>query len=110
MFKVGEQSKSVDADRDGSRDHILKRSRSMSQLPNPAQAMVFCGIDVSAATLAVAVQPQDQPIEEREFAHTASGHKALIAWLRKRRALVRVSLEATGIYSLDLAVALDAAD
>jgi transposase len=73
-------------------------------------ATVFCGIDVSAATLAVAVLEQDQPLLQREFANQASGHKALIAWLGKRKAPARVSLEATGIYSLDLALALDAVD
>jgi transposase len=73
-------------------------------------ATVFCGIDVSARTLAVAVIEQDQPLQQREFANRASGHKALIGWLGKRKAQVRVSLEATGIYSLDLALALDAAD
>jgi len=82
----------------------------MSKLSNPTQATVFCGVDVSAATLAVAVLQQDQPLEQCEFANSASGHKALVAWLRKRKAAVRVSLEATGIYSLDLALALDAAD
>jgi transposase len=82
----------------------------MSKRTNLTQAMVFCGIDVSAATLAVAVQQQDQPVEQREFANTASGHEALIAWLHKRKAAARVSMEATGIYSLDLALALDAAE
>ena len=80
----------------------------MSKLIQPKQAMVFCGIDVSAATLAVAVQQENQPIREREFANTASGHKALIGWLQQGQAAARVSLEATGIYSLDLALALDA--
>jgi transposase len=73
------------------------------------QATVFCGIDVSAATLAVAVIARDQPLQQRAFANRPSGHKALIAWLGKRKAMVRVSLEATGIYSLDLALALDRA-
>jgi transposase len=82
----------------------------MSKPTQPQQAMVFCGIDVSAATLAVAVQQQDQRFEERVFDNSASGHKALIGWLRKHRALARVSLEATGIYSLDLALALDGAE
>jgi transposase len=89
---------------------MSKLSKS-TKVPNPAQAMAFCGIDVSAKTLAVAVQQQeDQPVEQREFVNLAIGHKALIAWLRKRKAPVRVSLEATGIYSLDLAVALDEAE
>lgn len=60
--------------------------------------------------VAVQQQPQDKPFEQRIFANDTSGHKALIAWLHKRRAKARVSLEATGIYSLDLALALDQAE
>jgi transposase len=70
---------------------------------------VFCGIDVSAGSLAVALIEPDHSICQREFANSARGHKALLGWLGKHHALVRVSLEATGIYSLDLALALDAA-
>jgi transposase len=81
----------------------------MGKQIDTSQATVFCGIDVSAATLAVAVIEQDQPLQQREFANRASGHKALIAWLGKRKSMLRVSLEATGIYSLDLALALDRA-
>lgn len=81
----------------------------MSKLSHPEAAMVFCGIDVSAATLAVAVPAEDRAAEQREFFNTSSGHKALIAWLHKK-GRARVSLEATGIYSLDLALALDAAE
>lgn len=118
MFKVGEKSKSVDADRDGSRDHILTRRGSMSKLSRPLQskqsdalqATVFCGVDVSAATLAVAIQQDGQPLEQREFANNSNGHKALIACLHKRKRRARVSMEATGIYSLDLSLALDAAE
>lgn len=77
---------------------------------HPQQAMVFCGIDVSAATLAVAVYQEDQRFEGRTFDNTARGHMALIAWLRKGKMWARVSLEATGIYSLDLALALDRAE
>lgn len=82
----------------------------MNKLSDPIQAMVFCGIDVSATTLAVAVQLEGQTLEQRELANTASGHRALIAWLGRRKVPVRVALEATGIYSLDLALALDAAE
>lgn len=81
----------------------------MIKPPQPAQTMVFCGVDVSAATLAVAVQHEDQPFQQREFANSARGHQELIAWLGRRGGPVRVSLEATGIYSLDVALALDAA-
>lgn len=81
----------------------------MSKPTNPQQTTVFCGIDVSAATLDVAVIEPDQPLQQRQFPNRASGHKAIIGWLGKCQAKVRVSLEATGIYSLDLALALDAA-
>jgi transposase len=73
--------------------------------PSPT---AFCGIDVSAGSLAVAMIEPDHPVSQREFANSSSGHKALIVWLGKRKVKVRVSLEATGIYSLDLALALHA--
>lgn len=57
----------------------------MSKPIRPQQAMVFCGIDVSAETLAVAVQQEDERFEERVFENTAGGHEALIAWLQKRK-------------------------
>src|SRR4051812_20051557 len=74
------------------------------------KATVFCGIDVSAETLAVAVIEQDQPVQQREFANRAGGHKALISWLKKPKSAARVSMEATDIYSLDVALALDATE
>jgi transposase len=82
----------------------------MSKVSAVASTTVFCGIDVSAATLAVAVQQDGADgFEQREFANTSPGHKKLIAWLLKRKRTVRVSLESTGIYSQDVALALDAA-
>jgi transposase len=82
----------------------------MSKQTVPDCAVLYCGIDVSAATLAVAVQPEaGQGFQQREFANTAAGHRELIAWLARWKAPVRVSLEATGVYSLDVALALDAA-
>jgi transposase len=73
-------------------------------------ATVYAGIDVSAATLAVAVQREyREGYEQRQFTNSAAGHKQLISWLLKGGEMVRVSLEATGIYSLDLAMALDVA-
>jgi transposase len=87
-----------------------KPSVPTDKFANPRQGRVFCGIDVSAETLAVAVIEPDRQLQQREFANSPSGHKALVTWLRKRKAQVRVSLEATGIYSMDLALALDAAE
>jgi len=73
-------------------------------------AMVFCGIDVSAKKLDVALLVEGRDgLVEQEFSNTAAGHKLLISWLQRQGARVRVSLEATGVYSLDLALALDQA-
>jgi transposase len=80
----------------------------MNKSTPTSTATVFCGIDVSASSLAVALIEPDHSVCQREFANSARGHKALLVWLGKHNALVRVSLEATGIYSLDLALALDA--
>jgi transposase len=82
----------------------------MSKLSILIQETMYCGIDVSAKSLTVAIQRVAQPVEQRSFSNNPIGHKALIVWLRKAKSPVRVSLEATGIYSLDLAFALDAAD
>lgn len=74
-----------------------------------AAAEIFCGVDVSAATLAAAVQHGSGPSwKRREFDNSAAGHRALIGWLAALGPRARVSLEATGVYSLDLALALDA--
>jgi transposase len=82
----------------------------MNKFAPTSPATLFCGIDVSAGSLSVALIEQDHSISQREFANSASGHRALVDWLGKSKALVRVSLEATGIYSLDLALTLDAQD
>ena len=47
------------------------------------QATVFCGIDVSAASLAVALIEPNGSLAQREFSNCASGHRALLAWLMK---------------------------
>jgi len=81
----------------------------MSNRSMQIQETLYCGIDVSAKSLTVAIQRMGLPVEQRSFANNQNGHRALIGWLRKAKSPVRVSLEATGIYSLDLAFALDAA-
>jgi transposase len=83
----------------------------MSKESVSSHVTVYAGIDVSAATLAVAVQREDRTgFEQRQLANSAMGHKQLIGWLLKCGGIVRVSLEATGIYSLDVALALDLAE
>ncbi len=80
----------------------------MNKFTSASTTTVFCGIDVSTGSLSVALIKPDHSVCQREFANCARGHKALLVWLGKHNAKVRVSLEATGIYSLDLALALDA--
>lgn len=67
----------------------------------------FAGIDVSAQELAVygRLRGSRRSVQFR-VPNDAGGHKELIARLRSRARRVRVVLEATGIYHLDLALAL----
>ena len=48
--------------------------------------------------------------QRREFLNTAVGHEGLIQWLSKSATAVQVCIEATGLYSLDLALALHRAE
>lgn len=64
------------------------------------------GIDVSAKTLVVAWEDRGTAAPVREFANDPPGHGALVQWLTTRGGRARVVLEATGIYSLDIAVVL----
>ena len=70
---------------------------------------VCCGIDVSAAQLVVAVEREGGRGLQRSFPNRASGHQALIVWLQNMAPRVRACLEATGRYSLDVALALHTA-
>jgi transposase len=74
-----------------------------------SEVQVFAGIDVSARELIVAVR---FGTEDREavttFGNNAAGHKALLAYLLRGNGRARVCLEASGNYSLDLALTLQA--
>ena len=61
------------------------------------------GVDVSARTLHVALDGHD---DVRVFDNTDKGVEALVRWLRLGRRRVRVVVEATGLYHLDLALGL----
>jgi transposase len=66
------------------------------------------GIDVSNETLDVQKRCGER-LSQRQFANTSNGHRQAIAWMLRGAAAVRVCLEATGIYHLQLALALDRA-
>ena len=75
----------------------------------PTEVFLCCGIDVSAVQLVVALEGgEGGRWLQRSFPNRASGHQALIQWLNKSGTQVRVCLEATGLYGLDLALALHA--
>jgi transposase len=114
MFKVGVKSKSGGSDAGRRPKLSVTQGGFMSKRRVPvadllsSQVTVFCGIDVSAATLSVAVQTAPEwKLDQRQFANAPAGHRQLLSWLRKGKGLVRVTLEATGVYGIDVALALD---
>jgi transposase len=80
-------------------------------MTNRSQARfeVFAGLDVSARQISVARRrgQEEKPVVT-SFANNASGHKALLTYLLQASERVRVCLEASGNYSLDLALTLQA--
>ncbi|HMB91354.1 MAG TPA: IS110 family transposase [Rhodothermales bacterium] len=79
----------------------------MFNLSTNATTETIAGCDVSADWLDVACQrPSREHLHERRFDNTPSGHQRLIKWLCKGKCSVRIAVEASGVYSLDLALAL----
>lgn len=66
------------------------------------------GIDVSAKSLNVCLQPRPGHREHLVFSNDEKGHQQLRGRLSKGKRRARVALEASGLYSLDLALALEA--
>lgn len=69
-----------------------------------AQRMV--GVDVSATWLDVESAAADEPQVTRQWPNTAAGHRELARWVTRGGRRARVVLEATGVYSLDVALTL----
>ena len=69
-------------------------------------AMRMVGIDVSAGWIDVERAAADEPVAVRRVANTAAGHRAVGRWLTQGGRAARVVLEATGVYSWDIALAL----
>lgn len=65
-----------------------------------------CGIEVSYRTLVVALRVDDHDEPLREFPNTAEGHQAVLRCLARSGRSVRVAMESTGLYGLDLALTL----
>ena len=64
------------------------------------------GVDVDSQALVCAMQRAGQRLPVAGFDNTAAGHKKFIRWVTKGARSARVCLEATGIYSLEFALAL----
>jgi transposase len=79
-----------------------------SKTKSSATAMLVA-IDVAAASLVVARKHDNATRPVASYANTPAGHRALIKTITARGASARVILEATGIYSLGLALTLNAA-
>lgn len=67
----------------------------------------FCGIEVSAEQLVVALRREGQLEPFRTFPNTPASHADIACWLARPARQVRVCLESTGVYGLDLALVLE---
>ena len=68
---------------------------------------LLCGVDVGSRELVVAIDSGPGRVWEGTFSNNAAGHRKLIRRLTRTRAKARVCVEATGIYHLDLCLALE---
>ena len=66
----------------------------------------FAGIEVSLLELLVALCRDGRMFPLRSFPNTPEGHRAVAHYLARPGWLVRVCLESTGVYGLDLALLL----
>jgi len=64
------------------------------------------GIEISAQELHLALQRQGRCEPVRIFPNTSAGHATLRAWLLRGQRPVRLCMESTGLYGLDVALAL----
>jgi len=68
--------------------------------------LLLCGVDVGSKELVVAIDPGTGPLWEGVFPNDSAGHRKLVRRLTRTKAMARVCVEATGIYHLDLCLAL----
>ncbi len=72
--------------------------------------IVRAGLDVGATELVLALQRDGVPEPLHTLPNTPAGHRQILKLLTRRGASARVCLEATGVYSLRLALALHRAE
>jgi transposase len=71
--------------------------------------MNTAGIDVGAGELSVVIRKNGKAGKVKVYENDAKGHRQIINSLKKAK-VERICLEATGVYHLDLAVALNAVE
>ena len=64
------------------------------------------GIEISSEQLLVALRRDAQTLPLKSFPNTPPGHRAVAAYLARKGRVVRVCMESTGVYGLDLALRL----
>jgi transposase len=79
----------------------------MKQSQSQSQSLLLAAVDVSAAELVVAIEGALRP-SLHTYANTAAGHQLLIGRLLAQGQRIRVVMEATGLYGLNLAWLLQA--
>ena len=76
---------------------------------NPECVGVFAGLDVGAREIVVAQTGREKnSVAMASFANNSAGHNALLTFLLRGHERVRVCLEASGNYSIDVALVLHA--
>ena len=66
----------------------------------------FAGMEVSQKELLVALRRGEQTLPLESFPNTPEGHRAVVRYLARKGRRVRVCLESTGVYGLDVALLL----
>ena len=70
----------------------------------------YAGIEVSLKELLVGVRRDGKEAVVRSFPNTAAGHKRVRKFIAKPKTTTRVVIECTGVYSIDLGIALSSCD
>lgn len=76
-------------------------------MDKPEDGFDVCGLEVSAECLHLALRRRGRELGVKVFANTSAGHRPLARWLSQGGRTVRVCLEATGLYGLDVALELN---
>lgn len=69
--------------------------------------MNYVGVDVDSTFLVCQINRNGKSSSSAQFDNTPSGYRKFVKWATRREASARVCMEATGVYSLPFALALN---